>query len=349
MTKYIVLLASIAFFASCKKQDKLPEASFNTVAVDTLLQDKISIRALAIDGYRVWYSGSGGKYGFVTLNGKENYSNVIVNDTLPTEFRAIAHTTSSIFILNVGTPASLYKIDKKSKTIKQIYTETGEKVFYDSMTFYNEMDGIAMGDPTSDCLSVITTNDGGETWTKISCDVLPKTADGEAAFAASDTNVIVKEGNIWIVSGGKKSRVFHSTDKGKTWEVYNTPIEQGSAMAGIFSADFYDDKIGFAVGGNYEEQDKNSGNKILTTDGGKSWQLAGEGVGFGYASCVQFLPTSEGNELVTVGPSGVYYSYDRGGTWKKIHDDTSLHTLRFVDDTTIIAAGQDKIIRLQLN
>ncbi|QYJ67915.1 WD40/YVTN/BNR-like repeat-containing protein [Flavobacterium litorale] len=347
MAKYIVLLL-ISIFVSCKQEQKVPQPSFKTVSVDTLLHDKISIRALTVADNTVWYSGSGGKYGFVTLNSKENYSNTIVNDTLPTEFRAIAHTTSSVFILNVGTPASLYKIDKKSKTIKQVYTETGEKVFYDSMEFYNDMDGIAMGDPTSDCLSVIITNDGGETWTKISCDVLPKTADGEAAFAASDTNVIVKEGNIWIVSGGKKSRVFHSTDKGKTWEVYNTPIEQGSAMAGIFSADFYDDTIGFAVGGNYEKQDKNLGNKILTTDGGKSWQLVGEGVGFGYASCVQFVPNSEGNELVTAGPSGVYYSYDRGNTWKKIHDDTLLHTLRFVDNTTIIAAGQNKIIRLQL-
>jgi len=113
-------------------------------------------------------------------------------------------------------------------------------------------------------------------------------------------------------------------------------------------ADFYDDKIGFAVGGDYEKPKSNTGNKILTTNGGKTWEVVGEGAGFGYASCVQFVPEGNGNELVTCGPSGVYYSFDRGATWKKIHDDTQLHTLRFANPKTIIAAGQNKIIQLRL-
>jgi hypothetical protein len=30
-----------------------------------------------------------------------------------------------------------------------------------------------------------------------------------------------------------KARIFYSADKGNTWEVYDTPIVQGKAMAGI--------------------------------------------------------------------------------------------------------------------
>jgi hypothetical protein len=43
---------------------------------------------------------------------------------------------------------------------------------------------------------------------------LPRTANGEAAFAASNTNIVIKGNNTWIVSGGMKARVFYSADKG---------------------------------------------------------------------------------------------------------------------------------------
>jgi photosystem II stability/assembly factor-like uncharacterized protein len=349
--KSVLFLLLPVLFISCntkvKKQEEY-KPSFTSIEGDTLLESKISIRALIIDVDKAWYAGSNGKYGWVSLSGGKNFSGVIVKDSLVPEFRAIAQTSSAIFILNAGNPALLYKISKDGKIARLVYTENGEKVFYDSMQFYNDKQGMAMGDPTDSCISVITTNDGGETWKKIPCEGLPATSEGEAAFAASNTNLVIKEGYTWIVTGGKKSRVLFSPDKGKTWEVHNTPIVQGSEMTGIFSADFYDRNNGFAVGGDYEKQAQNTGNKIITEDGGKTWQLEGQAVGFGYASCVQYVPGSNANELFTAGPSGIYYSYDKGKNWKKVYEDTTLHTLRFADAKTIIAAGQGKIIRLKL-
>ena len=354
MKKYFDLIAVLIFVISCKEKQEATEKkefkpSFETVTVDTLLEDKISIRALTIDGDKAWYSGSSGKYGWVSLTGGNGLNGVVSKDSILPEFRAIAQTDNHIFILNVASPAMLYKISKDGKIVRKVYSEDSEKVFYDSMQFFNNNEGLAMGDPTENCLSVIKTVDGGETWRKMTCNSLPEVAEGEAAFAASNTNLVVKGNNAWIVSGGKKSRLFYSSDKGENWKVYDTPIVQGSEMTGIFSVDFYNSEIGFAVGGDYEKQDKNSGNKILTIDGGKTWKLTGEGNGFGYASCVQFIPKSDGNELMTCGPAGVFYSYDRGESWKKIYDDTSLHTLRFVDNKTVVVAGQNKIVRLILN
>lgn len=347
MKRYLLPLIALVLY-SCGDKNKEYKASFEKVTADTLLQDKISIRALSIDGDKAWYAGSGGKYGYVSLNGNKDLNGVISGDTILPEFRAIAQNESDIFVLNAGSPAMLYKISKDLKAVSKVYTEAGEKVFYDSMKFYNNTDGIAMGDPTDGCLSVIVTEDGGGNWRKIDCSSLPEAKEGEAAFAASNTNLIVKGDKTWIVSGGKSSRVFYSADKGKSWKVYNTPIVQGSEMTGIFSADFYNDKIGFAVGGNYEKPDANTGNKILTVNGGKKWKKVGEGTGFGYASCVQFMPDSDGNELVTCGPSGVFYSFDRGASWKKIYDDTDFHTLKFIDKKSMVLAGQGKIVRLKL-
>ena len=345
--KKAICLAILAITVSCqKKQDFKP--SFTAVETDTLLKDSISIRALLIDGDKAWYAGSGGKYGYVSIDGGKRFNGIAAQDTLLPEFRSIAQTKDDIFILNAGSPALLYKISKDGKRVETVYTESGDKVFYDSMQFSDDKNGMAIGDPTNGCLSIITTKDGGATWAKMPCSELPATAEGEAAFAASNTNLVLKGDKAWIASGGKNSRVFYSKD-GKKWKVYNTPIVQGSEMTGIFSIDFYDEKIGFAVGGNYEKLEKNTGNKILTINGGKTWKKVGEGTGFGYASCVQFIPGSDGNELITAGPSGIYYSYDRGATWKKLLEGRNFHTLRFIDNKNVIIAGQNLILKLKLN
>ncbi len=65
-----------------------------------------------------------------------------------------------------------------------------------------------MGDPVENCLSVIITRDGGKTWNKLSCDQLPGAAEGEAAFAASNSNIAVEGEKAWILSGGAAFKSF---------------------------------------------------------------------------------------------------------------------------------------------
>ncbi|MXN90109.1 oxidoreductase [Flavobacterium sp. Sd200] len=342
-------LLFVLVLAGCKnKEPKTYAPSFTTVTIDTLLTDDISIRALIVDGDKAWYAGSQGKFGWVSLSGGKKFNGVIAKDSLLPEFRSIAQTETDVFILNAGTPALLHKISKDGKRNKEVYTETGDKVFYDCMHFYDNKKGIVMGDPVDGYAQIIKTNDGGETWTKTGTELLPRFNEGEAGFAASNSNMAVKNGNTWIASGGKSSRIFYLGNNAKNWQVYKTPIAQGTEMSGIFSIDFYDENIGFAVGGDYEKPTKNSGNKIVTTDGGKTWKLVGENIGFGYASCVKFMPGSGGDELVTAGPTGIYYSYDQGITWKQIADAKIFHTVQFVNNKTIVAAGQNKIVKISL-
>lgn len=203
-----------------------------------------------------------------------------------------------------------------------------------------------MGDSIDNCFNIIITRDGGKTWAKLNCEKLPKLEKGEAAFAASNTNIVIKNDKTWLVSGGKKSRIFYSADKGLTWKTYNTPIVEGNTMTGIFTADFYNESIGIVSGGDYENQNQNSKNKAMTFDGGKTWTLLSENMGFGYASCIQFIPNSKGNQIVSVGANGLYFSSDKGKNWAQLSSDSNLYTIRFIDSKTAIAAGKNKIIKI---
>ena len=87
---------------------------------------------------------------------KKKWESKITKDTLQFEFRSIAQTSEAVFVLSVANPAVLYKISKKDLTTTLVYQENNEKVFYDSMQFWNNKEGIAIGDPTEDCFSIIT-------------------------------------------------------------------------------------------------------------------------------------------------------------------------------------------------
>jgi photosystem II stability/assembly factor-like uncharacterized protein len=118
-------------------------------------------------------------------------------------------------------------------------------------------------------------------------------------------------------------------------------------MTGVFSADFFNDNIGIVIGGNYEEQSDNSANKAITNDGGKTWKLIGVNQGFGYASCVQFFPDSNGESIMSVGTTGIYSSNNQGENWNKLSDDKDIFTLRFQNSNTVILAGKNKLVRMK--
>ena len=261
-------------------------------------------------------------------------------------FRALATTKEAFYALSVGNPALLYKY--QNNTFKIVYKEEHEKVFYDCLKFFNEQNGIAIGDPTDDCLSILITRDGGNSWEKIACDNLPKIAEGEAAFAASNTNIAIVGKNAWIVTGGLKARVFHTSDMGLTWVVYNTPIIQGKNTTGIYSVDFYNEKQGIICGGDYTDKFGNSANKAITSDGGKTWEVVSENTVPRYVSCVQYVPNTIGKEVFAVSTNGIFYSKDSGRNWKKVSEE-GFYTIRFSSSTMAWLSGNEVIAKMVIN
>lgn len=308
----------------------------------------MSVRAILVDKDKLWFAANKNVFGYYDLKGKKAFEKKIEFNNKELEFRSVAQTKKYVFVASIGSPAYIFRINKKTLEYTMVFEDNHKDAFLDSMTFADNKIGIVVGDPTGDCMTILFTKNGGKNWEKIPCDLLPRVEKGEAAFAASNSNVITKNGKIWIISGGVKSRIFFS-EKGNDFIVKDLPIVQGQSMTGAFTADFYDDKIGVVAGGDYEKPLSNIANKAITKDGGMSWETVADGVGFGYASCIQFVPQSQGKKIVSVGSTGLFYSADGGSSWEKLLDDTTIYTIRFLDDDTFFAAGKDKIIKCSLS
>jgi photosystem II stability/assembly factor-like uncharacterized protein len=321
--------------------------SIDSVSIQKYDMDSTSIRAIiGIDADNMIFAGSRGDIGVTDDGGKTwEFQYFKYQDSLTPHFRSIAKTSKSIYALSIANPALLYRVSFGAQKI--VYKEEGEKVFYDAMTFLDDKTGIAIGDPIGGCTSIIMTHDGGETWNKIDCSKLPEVKDGEASFAASNTNIAFYKDNIWVVTGGTRARVLKSSDKGETWEIFDTPMIQGDGPQGIYSVDFYDENNGIIIGGNFSKPNENIANKAITKDGGKTWKIVADGKAPNYKSCVQYVPGTKGKEVIAVGKTGVSFSNDGGETWKDISKD-GYYAIQFVDNKTAWLSGHQKIGKLVL-
>lgn len=341
--QFLIILALSSFIISCEKT-YIPRQHI-TVKITQHPKPNTSIRAMTVltDSAMI-YAGSMGDITRTNNLGNTWSTQYIKTDTLSPHFRAIASNNNGFYALSIGNPALLYQ--SKGAGFDIVYKEVHDKVFYDSMAFFDDLNGIAMGDPTSDCLSILITRDGGESWGKLPCEFLPEILPGEAAFAASNTNIAIVNNHAWIVTGGKHARVFRTIDKGLTWEVFETPIIQGISTSGIYTTAFYDENHGIIMGGDYTKKNEILPSKAITSDGGKTWQLIAQEQPT-YTSCVQYIPNTQGKELVATSTEGIYFSNDTGVSWSKVSRQ-GFFSIRFINSNLAWLAGDEKVALLNI-
>lgn len=279
---------------------------------------KSSMRGLFyVKGKTVWTSGTNG---IVYLSDNNDLIKIIKNDSLNNlDFRDIhAFSDKEAIIMSSGDGCEIYKTSNAARTWDLVYKNKNKGIFFDGMDFWDDRSGLAFSDPINDQFFIIETNDGGNSWQKLKSISLPITLEGEAGFAASGTGIVcVGDSTVYIgTGGGKTSRVFISYDRGKNWEVVNTPMRTGEA-SGIYSMAFIDKQNGVAVGGNYLDSASTKGNCVITSDGGLTWELP-KTPPQGYMSCVAY---NNDGVLMCTGRNGIDVSYDKGNNWKHISND----------------------------
>jgi photosystem II stability/assembly factor-like uncharacterized protein len=265
-----------------------------------------------------WASGAGSTVLRTTNSGATWQKLMVTSDTL--DFRdvdAIDAQTAYILSIGNGPDSRIYKTTDAGATWTMQFKSDDKKVFLDAMSFWDADHGIVFGDSVDGQLYILVTDNGGRTWTRVPPASLPPALEGEGAFAASGTNIAVfGKTHAWIGTGaGAKARVIRTADRGRSWQVSDTPLAAAQS-AGIFSIAFRDEKHGIVVGGDYRKEQEAVDNLAITSDGGATWKLV-KGLS-GFRSVVAFVPGANKTSLIALGPSGGDYSLDEGQTWSKL-------------------------------
>jgi photosystem II stability/assembly factor-like uncharacterized protein len=239
--------------------------------------------ASAVSTQMEWASGTHGTY-VRTTDGGRTWTPAQVPNAGQLDFRGVvAFSAVEAFLMSAGPgdQSRIYHTADAGQHWELQLNNTNPKGFFDCMAFWDSTHGIVLGDPIKDDagqlkFELLFTEDG-KTWKPISTAKLPAAIDGEGAFAASNSCLAIlpaPDTNLWFATGGAVARVFHSPDKGQTWEVFDTPINHGAASTGIFSIAFRDPHHGVIAGGDYKNPDRDGPNLAFTKDGGKTWSLS---------------------------------------------------------------------------
>jgi len=305
----ILLLNITLLFGACLHAQSVQIISQSTPT-------EASLRGLsAVNEQIVWASGSQGTV-LKTFDGGTTWNDVSVPKADSLDFRDIeAFSALKAIVISAGSPAKIYVTEDGGTSWTETYSNIHPQIFFDAMSFWDYKNGIAFSDAINGHLVIITTNNGGYSWNGIEYSSLPESPDGEGGFAASGTCLTTfGKSTVWIGLGSPASRVFKSTDKGKTWTVVETPMKRPKPTGGIFSLDFSSANYGIAVGGDYEDDTNNIQNAAITLDGGATWNVLQENKPNGYRSVVANVPGTKW--WIAAGTSGVDLSLDNGKTWK---------------------------------
>lgn len=293
----------------------------------------------AVNRKVAWVGGSDGEV-LRTTDGGATWEDVSPDDTGGLLFRDVEARDArhaSVLAIGEGDASRVYTTDDGGQTWDLAFVNDEPTAFYNCMDFYpGGKRGLAVSDPVDGKFRIIATEDGGHSWEVLPDDGMPAAADGEFNFAASGTCLVITGHDVWMASGGAKSRVFHSRDRGLTWDVTESTIPATDA-GGVFSLAFRNPRKGIAVGGDFLVPDNGVDASSRTRDGGASWTAGGDLSGYrsGVDWLSRWLPIA-----IAVGPTGSDISYDGGRTWSGF-DDTAYDAVVCTHDAACWASGPD--------
>lgn len=265
----------------------------------------------------VWASGTGGTW-VRTTDGGDTWTVGVVPGADSLEFRdvhALDGKTAWLLSAGPGDRSRIYKTTDGGRRWLLQFTNQEPTAFFDCFAFWDEKRGVAVSDAVRGEIPIIVTGDGGGSWSRVSPERVPPALAGEGAFAASGSCLIsLGDRHAWIGTGaGERARVLASTDGGKNWTAYETPIIQGTSTTGIASVAFRDLVHGVAVGGDIAARDSSRDNVARTSDGGHTWTLVSSPTFPGAIYGAFYVPKSA--LLVAVGPRGASVSPNDGDVW----------------------------------
>ncbi len=192
-------------------------------------------------------------------------------------------------------------------TKQQSASFTNPASFPNFVHFWNDNDGIVIGDPVNGYYEIYTTSNGGTNWNLLPVTNIPLPFIDEYAFP--ELYEIV--GNtIWF--GTSRGRIFKSIDKGLNWTVSQSPLNDFVAISGGDRGNF-----------SFKNQDEgilrdSNLNYYKTFDSGNTWNsITTNGTVRDYNA--NYIPNTQ-NTVFQFGKDendfrGSSYSLDGGSSW----------------------------------
>ena len=301
--------------------------------------NKTSLRGLSIiDNNIIWASGSNGMVAR-SVDGGKNFEWIQVPQFEKKDFRDIeAFDSNTAIIMGIAEPAYILKTIDGGKNWRIVFLDSTKGMFLDAMHFENEKNGVVIGDPINNKPFIVTTNDAAETW-NTSLEFNPTSLkEGEAFFASSGTNIILKKKKHIYVSGGTNSNLYINEVK------IELPIIQGIQSTGANSIAIHKNKA-IIVGGDFTKDSTTTQNCVLVNL--KTLKITPpQTTPSGYRSSVVFINK---NKAVACGLNGIDLSEDAGLNWKKISNE-GFHVVQKAKkgNAIFLAGSKGRIAKLVL-
>jgi len=297
-------------------------------------QKGVSIRSLSVPSEKViWASGSKGMIAKSTDEGI-SFEWMQVKGYEKRDFRAMhAWNDQEAIIVAVAAPAIILKTKDGGASWYSVYENTDTAMFLDAIHFKDTQNGIVIGDPIDGVVFMLTSNNKGESWSKVPATYFNSPLqNGEAFFASSNSNLVQVGKSLFMVTGGLKSRIWNNG------VATDLPLLQGTSSTGANSIAVSPNRQKLVIVGGDFTQDKISDKNIAAysillepksdlkhlTQKRTILQPLSLSTPNGYKSCVEFI----NNQLIiTCGTSGVDISENSGKQWSRI-SDASFHVIK---------------------
>ncbi len=327
--KKILLLSFVFTVITAQAQDYWTEFSTSQPAPST------GVRSISIvDDNVVWLNNSNGdgsgdvirRYSRSTDSGVTWTTNAIdlgvsSNDLDIANISAVSATTAfaAVYPNGAGVLGGIWKTTDAgiSWTRQNTALYDGPTSFCSLVHFWDENNGVAVGDPSGGYYEIYTTNNGGTTWSRV-----PAANIGPLPIADNDYSLINKftvTGNtIWF--GNSYGIVYRSTDRGLTWTQWQSPIDDFGG--GIFGQQYAELAFTSETKGLLQTSDYQL---FETLDGGQTWNqvfFTGSLRNFGIAA----IP-GQPNHYISIGEDldnnerGSSYTIDGGLNWVNINNN----------------------------
>jgi photosystem II stability/assembly factor-like uncharacterized protein len=329
---FFALLASCANAPTERDADRTAVVSWSVQSIGR----EVSLRAVSAPSENVvWASGSKGTV-IRTVDGGASWVRCAPTDATALDFRSlVAFDANRAVIASAGTPARVYRTDNGGSSWHIAHEDAREAAFFDAIAFADDEHGYLIADPIEGSLPWLETRDGGASWQAIPSAFLPSPHEGEAMFAASCGCVRARGDDLWVVTGGTKSRLLSSSSRGRGFASRSLPMLQGVASQGAFSIALVGDHGLVVVGGDYRDESRCEGCASWSEDEGATWNASAGSLA--YRSAV--ATSADGALCVAVGPSGTSVSRD-GGRSFSIASPMGFHAIA-IQGTLLVAVGSE--------